>query len=644
MCGFVGIVNFDKSPIDIGVLSKMTEIQKHRGPDDEGRTLFSLNDGTFKGIPRDCREGKMPFSGGLGFNRLSILDLSSHGSQPMVSTNKNAIIAFNGEIYNAFELRPELEQKGYSFRSNTDTEVILNLFDAFGFEGMLARLNGMFAICVIDLKAKRILLARDRLGIKPLYISRIGQTLLFSSEVKSFLHHPSFVPELDSGSLDEYLTFRYCSGSNHLISNVEQVKPGCWLSISSLNDQRQASYWQIPDVPSIVQNKPLEESIENAVTHLERSVQSQLLSDAKLGCQLSGGIDSSLINLLASRNANDNLDAFSVTFKDPAYSERKWIDSAAQRSGVTSHCFELDAEYFAKNISKASWHLDQPLNHPNSLGLMFLAENACSYVKVLLSGEGADESLGGYARYYYAKARLVTRPFVNSLNRVFRNKMSKISRRLGGSVDRVEHFLMSSSFLDSGYAGALRSDYNYESVIERRRALFMEGNSPDHTANCLKYDMRTYLVDLLIRQDKMTMASSVENRVPFLDHNWIEFVRNEIPMNHLVCVPSTLNPRNAVNRGTKVVLKKMARKYFDESFVFRRKAGFAIPMKQFFKQSLFREQVEDTILPGIASRNLLNHTYVNRLWSNLDSIGSFELEALWAALSVEFWIQSFKVR
>ena len=160
--------------------------------------------------------------------------------------------------------------------SNTDTEVILNLFDAFGFEGMLARLNGMFAICVIDLKAKRILLAVDRLGIKPLYISRIGQTLLFSSEVKSFLHHPSFVPELDSRSLDEYLTFRYCSGSNHLISNVEQVKPGCWFSISSLNDQRQASYGQIPDVPPIVQNKPLEESIENAVTHLERSVQSQL--------------------------------------------------------------------------------------------------------------------------------------------------------------------------------------------------------------------------------------------------------------------------------------------------------------------------------------------------------------------------------
>ncbi len=643
MCGFVGMLNFDETPIDIGILSKMTEIQKHRGPDDEGRTAFSLKDGTFKHVPRNCREGKLPFSGGLGFNRLSILDLSSMGSQPMVSSSQKAIIAFNGEIYNAFELRPELEQKGYVFNSNTDTEVILNLFDAYGFEGMLSRLNGMFAICIVDLNVKRIFLARDRLGIKPLYISRVGKTLLFSSEVKSFLHHPSFGLELDSNSLDEYLTFRYCSGSNHLLSNVEQVKPGCWLSISSLSDQRLASYWEIPDMPFPKKENSLENSIQNAEIHLERSVQSQLLSDAKLGCQLSGGIDSSLINFLASRNTNDNLDAFSVTFKDPAYSEKQWIDSAAERSNITSHCFELDAEYFAKNISRASWHLDQPLNHPNSLGLMFLAENACSHVKVLLSGEGADESLGGYARYYYAKARPFTSPFVNSLNRIFPDKMSKLTRRLGGSSDKVENFLMSSSFLDSRFVENLRLDYDYESVLERRRTLFMEGNSHDHLANCLKYDMRTYLVDLLIRQDKMTMASSVENRVPFLDHNWIEFVRNEIPISHLVRVCSTLNPKNAVNRGTKVVLKKMARKYFDENFVFRRKAGFAIPMKQFFKQSLFREQVEDTILPGIASRELLNHKYINRLWSNLDSISNFELEALWGALSVEFWIQSFKV-
>jgi asparagine synthase (glutamine-hydrolysing) len=641
MCGIVGIINFDREPIDLGILSKMTDSQLHRGPDDQGRMVFSLERGTYRDIETKQRTGLMPFEGGVGFNRLSILDLSSSGHQPMVSEDKKVIIAFNGEIYNAFDLRPDLEKKGFKFRSNTDTEVILNLYLAYGQEEMLAKLNGMFAICMIDLRQKRITLARDRLGIKPLYISRLGKQILFASEVKSFLFHPRFKVDVDLGSLDEYLTFRYCAQSRHLLSKVEQVEPGHWAQISTSGTMSMNRYWSIPEMGD-GHGQSIQQTVDEAQSRIEASVKRQLLSDVKLGCQLSGGIDSSLINILAAKHAGNNMDAFSVIFKDPKMSEEPWIDEASQRAGVVSHRYELDATYFCENIQKASWHLDQPLNHPNSLGLMFLAEHASKHVKVLLSGEGADEVLGGYARYYYAMLRPWVKPFANGLQRVNPHITSRFGKRLGGAEDPVSNFVMATAFLDQEHAKQLRPEFNLESVLSTRRSLFLEGKSHNHIANCLKYDMRTYMVDLLIRQDKMTMAFSIENRVPLLDHEWIEFVRRNLAVSQLVAWHPCQDPRQWVQKGTKVILKTLASRYFGDAFVFRKKAGFAIPLNDFLTKSIFREKIEDEILPGLRTRGLLNSRYIKTLWANTGSLSSPDLESLWVSLSLEIWLQQFE--
>ena len=294
----------------------------------------------------------------------------------MMSDDGQVMIAFNGEIYNAFDLRPQLEAEGYRFRSDTDTEVVLSLYLLHGQEYLVSRLNGMFAICIVDLRRQVVTLTRDRLGIKPLYIGRLKRHILFASEVKSFLQHPAFQVQIAPDALDEYLNFRYCAGGRHLLDGVEQLEPGHWMVIPRGYDAvATRRYWSIPDMATDGAAPPSTQ-VEQFAERLELAVKRQLLSDVKLGCQLSGGIDSSLVNIFASKHAAGNLDAFSIVLSDPAFSEGPWIDQAAHTANVVSHCFELGSEYFAANIEHASWHLDQPLNHPNSLGLMCLAEHA----------------------------------------------------------------------------------------------------------------------------------------------------------------------------------------------------------------------------------------------------------------------------
>ena len=315
MCGIAGYFNFDGAPADAGILGHMINAQRHRGPDDQGIRLFSLAAGTSIALTNGERHPRGRFDGGLAFNRLSILDLSALGHQPMVNADETVMIAFNGEIYNAFEYTKELEEAGFRFRSRTDTEVILYLYEHFGLEGTLQRLNGMFAIVIVDLRTREIQIARDHLGIKPFYWTVAGRTLLFASEVKSFLAHPSFRADIDDEYVDEYLAFRYLCGDNSLLKRVKQLRPGHSLRITS-DGVSVHRYWQIPDVES----KPrlsASEAIAQVDQLLRNSVQSQLLSDVKVGCQLSGGIDSSLVSLFARSHFGADMDTFSIVFDDP---------------------------------------------------------------------------------------------------------------------------------------------------------------------------------------------------------------------------------------------------------------------------------------------------------------------------------------
>ncbi|MGB7924621.1 MAG: asparagine synthase (glutamine-hydrolyzing) [Pyrinomonadaceae bacterium] len=637
MCGIVGIYNLNGAAVEPQVLSRMTDIQRHRGPDDQGLRLFSLSQPRATSLElEESYLSNRKFEGGVGFNRLSILDLSEKGHQPMLNEDGSVFIIFNGEIYNAFEYRPELEAAGFRFRSNTDTEVILHLYEHYGFAGMLERLNGMFAICLVDLNRREMYLARDRMGIKPLYWYEREGAFLFSSEVKSFLCHPSFRAELDRDRIDEYLIFRYCAGDRFLMKGVRQLEPGHWMRLTP-DGYEQHAYWTIPDA----QGEPgisFDAALEGLEEHLRRSTRSQLLSDVKVGCQLSGGIDSSLVSLFATMYGGADMDAFSIIFDDPEFSEEKWIDAAASRASVHAHKYGLDADYFFDNLARATWHMDQPVGTPNSIGIFRLAEKARSLITVFLSGEGADEVFGGYTRFFYAMLfpkLAMTMPVLSRLPRVgtkFVEKFGDMKR-----TDNVNWFINQSAFQSAGRALSLRPEAQLDGALERRRAIFEQGQG-DYLSNCFKYEMRTYMVDLLIRQDKMTMAHSMENRVPFLDHELVTFVRS-LPPQYLVKIGPRLGQVRM--RNTKILLKKLAAKFFDQDFVYRRKSGFSLPLKSYFSHPRFQQMMEDSLLPGMRGRGVVQSGVVERLWRNREREGHEGGESLWICVAFEMWAQQY---
>jgi len=635
MCGIAGYFNLDARPADPAVLRKMVGSQRHRGPDDQGMRLFSLER---QSSAEYLGHGPRPatnYEGALGFNRLSILDLSKNGHQPMCNKDGTSFIAFNGEIYNAFSYTEELKESGFEFRSRSDTEVILYLYERDGFERMLERLNGMFAIVIVDLKQREIHIARDHLGIKPFYWAIQGRTFFFSSEVKSFLAHPEFQCDLDVRNLDEYLAFRYCTGDRHLVKGVQQLRPGHRLRLNSegLSIHR---YWQIPD-PSARSSISFPEALDRLDVALRASVKSQLLSDVKVGCQLSGGIDSSLVTLFARCDSNADLDAFSVIFQDPRCSEENWISEAAAVTMADSHRFFFTPESFFDNLESCTWHLDQPLNHPNSIGIYLLAEKSRQLVTVLLSGEGADELLGGYLRFYYSRIRPRLGALLPALSQI--PKLGAKFKRVFAMAhkDPVNAFIASSQFAHAEQLLALRPELDLDKVIEERRMIFAEGQA-DHLRNCLKYDMQTYMVDLLVRQDKMTMAHSLENRVPFLDRELVSFVRS-LPGDYLV--GSRFYARDARMRNTKVLLKELARRNFRKEFVYRIKSGFEIPLANYFTDKRFEQLMEERVLPGMRRRGLFDSKIVERWWRSPSKLQSETCEIVWIIFAFEIWAERF---
>ena len=445
---------------------------------------------------------------------------------------------------------------------------------------MLERLNGMFAIVLADLRTREVHLARDHFGIKPLYWTQAGTTVLFASEAKAFLAHPAFTAAIDDDHVDEQLAFRYVAGEASLLRGVRQLRPGHRVRITPAGVTT-ARYWSIPDVPEKA-TLSREEATDRLDEIMRRSVASQLVSDVKVGCQLSGGIDSSLVTLFERPHFEAGLDTFSVVFEDPKFSEVPWISEAAAKATADSHRFMFSERSFMDPLERAAWHMDQPISHPNSLGLWLLAQHARDRVTVLLSGEGADEVFGGYHRFG------------------------------DGRLQRPEDFIRATQFQPLPKLRRLRPGADLAPALARRAGIFDEGGA-DHLSNCLKYEMQTYLVDLLVRQDKMTMAHGMENRVPFLDRRVVDFART-LPAEHLVSSGS-LADRSLGGGGTKIVVKELARRTFDDAFVDRSKSAFNLPLSQYFRSAPFTELMEDRLLPGIRQAGLVSEPAVRELWA-----------------------------
>ncbi len=439
------------------------------------------------------------------------------------------------------------------------------------------------------------------------------------------------MPRVDAGVVDEYLAFRYVCGEQSLLKNVRQLRPGHCVRVAA-NGVTVRRYWAVPD------GDPVEFSDAEALDRLDmvlrNSVASQLLSDVKVGCQLSGGIDSSLVSVLARSGFDADMDTFSIVFDDPMYSEERWISIAASAARADSHRFRFTSRFFFDTIDAAAWHMDQPMGHPNSLGIWLLAQKSRELVTVLLSGEGADEVLGGYTRFYYAGLRPKVSPWL-SLLKMLPSLAHRLERQFGGHP--VDTFIAASLFQRPDEVMSIRPEVEWEPVMAKRRAIFAEGES-GHVSNCLKYEMQTYLVDLLMRQDKMTMAHSVENRVPFLDRHMVSFAR-KLPIRLLVS--PTVARRQAAMRGTKVLLKSLARRTFDDPFVYRPKSGFSLPLSDYFGDRRFETLMEERLLPGMKTRGLVQPDAIRRQWKALPAGAKGPSETLWISVALEIWAQAF---
>lgn len=642
MCGLAGLLHLDRAPVSPASLRAMTDIARHRGPDDQGFRLFSLapalsREISFHAAPASPESpiNTENFAGGVGFNRLSILDLSPRGHQPMATADGSIFIVFNGEVYNAFDHRPGLEASGVQFRSTTDTEVILYLYERYGIEECLERLNGMFVFAIIDLRRGELHIARDHLGIKPLYWAIHNRVLYFASESKSITAVPGFPREVAEDLIDEQLLFRYTAGEGFLVKGIHQLRPGHRLLANAAGAVRVTRYYTIPDGQSGSMSD--EEALEAFEAEFERSVKSQLISDVKLGCQLSGGIDSSLVTSVARERFGQDLDAFSIIFENNAVSEERWMREAAAKTNTINHCYPLTFDYFFDHLRDATWHYDYPLNLGNAVGLYLLAQEATKHVTVLLSGDGADELMGGYSRFYLAALRPMVMPLLPVFSSVPRIG-AKLNRNFNipPGLDDQSWFIKHGTAMRDSQVLALRPHADLEAPLMRRRDLFAEGSS-SFLNNCNKFDMQTFMVELLIRQDKMMMAHSVENRVPFLDRRVVELGRS-LPQ-HLRIDDAVLRP-NAMEASTKVLLKRMAERRFGSAFVHRRKLGFGLPLVDYFADPRFEELFNDSLLPGIQSRGWVDSRVVRAWHARIrDHKDRWCTEALWSIVSLEIWAQ-----
>jgi asparagine synthase (glutamine-hydrolysing) len=609
LCGISGIYRFDEKPVEQATLERMKNSMRHRGPDDEGLFL----------------DGPV----GLAHNRLSILDLSEHGHQPMYDPQGRTWIVYNGEIYNFQETRKDLEAAGYRFRSTGDTEVILYAYDKWG-RSCVDRFNGMFAFVIYDQKSGELFAARDRLGIKPLYYFVDDRQFVFASETKAILLANDVPRQIRPEALPELVAFRYVANGQTLFKDIHELKPGHWIEVNR-QGVRVQQYWDI-DFDSADEATD-DQWVQGFRRQLAKSVQYQLISDVPVGCALSGGVDSSLVTALSCEASMSTMKTFSIGFDDQVYDERRYARQASETLGVENESRVLSESTFYENLPRLIWHMDEPINHPNAVGIWMLAKLAREKVTVLLTGEGGDELMGGYGRFQTVlRQRHLARTVPGS-----RLVARLVPDRVGGRASRVARelrrdddgrMIWSSSYIPSPHIRRLFGDRGIEQAEVERRVMLEKAPRDNLINRHLYLDQKTYMASVLMRNDKMMMAESLEGRVPFLDHHVVEYAAR---------VPTSLK----VNRHQgKIALFQLAGQIFGPELFQRPKSGFGLPVAYFRDQGL-------AILKGL----IRGRSFRERGW--MDPKGVDELlmrhesglenlaEGLWLLATLELWARAF---
>ena len=634
MCGITGYFNFNSrsGEFSTDTIRAMMTLQKHRGPDDSGITGINTTTGYFQNSKTEIKDNfSSPVNLLFGFNRLSILDLSINGHQPMFSKKNEVAIMLNGEIYNAFDYKDSLQQKGYVFKSTTDTEVALNLYVEYGIDGMLERLNGMFAIVIYDFRTKKLYLTRDRFGIKPLYIIKQNNRIAFSSEMKSFKALPDFKFELDETKIHEFLLYRYVV-KDTLVKGIVNCTPGTYWEIFADGRTNIKKYYDINNEGhAFIDNSIVDDSLES---ELKQSVQRQMISDVKLGCQLSGGVDSSLVSYYASQiNGKDKFETFSITFDNPDFSEKTYIDLVVNQLNLFSHEFTLTGETFFDSFCDVTWHFENPVSHPNMTGIYTLSREAKKHVTVLLSGEGADESFAGYDFF--------TPPLShkgNVLDLLFKLRKSKY-RNLDYILYQSGYdnlLVWQSAFGSIEAARKVYPDFKISKAISDRKSILKKTDGSGLLQQ-RKYEIQTYLPELLLRQDKMSMAHSIENRVPFLDNKLVSLALN-IRDEKLVEIAD--KNRQSKNE-TKIILKELCSKLFDKDFAYRDKCGFGIPEVEFINSKEAQKMWNESIRDSIKNRGVFDIEAIDYMMKNNKTLDWKSVTTLYLMFGFEMWAQLY---
>lgn len=604
------------------MLAAMRDVIDHRGPDDSGEFI----------------DGKI----GFGHRRLSIVDVA-HGHQPMFNEDNSCVIVYNGEVYNHAVYRPELEAKGYRYQTDCDTETILHLYEEYGAK-CVEKLRGMFAFAVWDTRKKELFIARDRLGVKPLYyVFDTAGNLYFASEIKSLLATGAVHSRLNYNALPDQLANHGTSGEETLFEGVKRLLPGHTLSWSD-GRIRIEKYWDVSFEPKHAARSD-RQFVEEWRELFKESVKLRLMADVPLGMFLSGGIDSSAICAMMAEMVAEPIKTFSVGFKEREANEFEYARIVSKAFGTEHHEITITPEQFFAELPNLIWHEDEPLGFIASVPLYFVSKLAQKHVKVVLTGEGSDEMLGGYGRYrkaltlleYGRKYEAIAPDF---LRRVVKNNVGALP--LGGKLTRT--FLARSADIESLYFDnfAVFSRAQQKDLLSAETKAKIGSNDPfaqlhsrleetdaQNTLDKLLYaDTKTYLHELLMKQDQMSMAASIESRVPFLDHKLVEYTAK---------LPENLKLRGS---ETKWILREAMKGILPAEILTRSKMGFPVPVGNWFR-SEYRHLIDDFVTgERTLARGIFNPEYVREIVRRHNE-GENHDERIWFLLNFELWQRRF---
>lgn len=628
MCGICGkVYRHHERPVEEDIIKKMCDAIVHRGPDDMGYHVD-------KNV-------------GIGMRRLSIIDLAG-GHQPIFNEDGSIAVILNGEIYNFPELRARLESQGHIFKTKSDTEMIVHLYEEKG-EDCVHDLRGMFGFALWDSKQKRLMVARDRIGIKPIYYALDDEKLLFGSELKSLLQDPDLSRDFDHFALNCYFSFMNTLAPDSIFKNVRKLLPGQYFIYE--NDKfRIENYWQF----SLQENRTLTEAdaIEQLVEKLQESVKIRLISDVPLGAFLSGGIDSSSVVALMSKVSDSPVKTFSIGFKSKAFNELEYARQVAKQYNTDHHEFMVEPDAIPI-IDDLIWYLDEPFSDPSAIPTYFVSKIAREQVTVVLTGDGGDEMFAGYSGYnveavlnrFRKIPGFIRNGIIKNVLNIFPNtpfaKFNEQKARMARILERVDmpaeqrffsrHHVFSGDEKHQLYAADFMTSLNGEFDITDRLMSYIDfPNKANPVDKMLFLDTNLYLPnDMLVKVDRMSMAASLEARVPLLDHILVEFVST---------LPSHMKVRGTT---TKYILKKAMERFLPNEILYRRKQGFNVPLNEWFRNDL-TQLASDVLLDRVTTnRGILNRTAIENIIQSHQKKERDLSFQIWSLIVFEKWCRRF---